>query len=62
MTHDDLMQSRAKALGDRSPTEVGQRKIAEALLWEYRWGWSSPQVIDALSGAQRRGLAHLQPH
>lgn len=35
---------------------IGRERIHAALEWVYRWGWSSPSIIDMLTGAQRRGL------
>lgn len=44
--------------GDTSTSarQRGKDKMRFALDWVYRWGWSSPSVIDLLSGAKRRGL------
>lgn len=39
-----------------SPKKRGREKIHLALDWIYRWGYSSPTVIDVLSGASRRGF------
>ena len=49
--------ARATQLGGLSPRARGEAKVAEALDWIYRWGWASPQTIDGLSGAKRRGLS-----
>lgn len=49
--------ARALRLGGLSPRARGEEKVAEALDWIYRWGWASPQTIDGLSGAKRRGLS-----
>jgi len=44
--------------GERiSPRQRGEQKAREALGWVYRWGWSSPSVLDGLAGTARRGLA-----
>ncbi len=44
--------------GERiSPRQRGEQKAREALDWVYRWGWSSPSVVDGLAGTARRGLA-----
>ena len=47
---------RAKLNGQTSK-EVGQQKIHEACLWIYRWGFSTPSIIDSLSGAKSRGFS-----
>jgi hypothetical protein len=39
-----------------SPRERGEQKVTEALVWIYRWGWSSPSIIDSLCSTARRGL------
>ncbi len=55
--------ARATRLGGLSPRARGEEKVAEALDWIYRWGWASPQTVDSLSGAKRRGLgARLVRH
>lgn len=40
----------------KSTRAAGKDRALQALTWIYRWGWSSPSVIDSLGGAQRRGL------
>jgi len=40
----------------KSTRAAGKDRALQALIWIYRWGWSSPGLIDALGGAQRRGL------
>lgn len=52
-----LAQARQR-LAERgvSPRKVGKDRAIAALDWVYRWGWSTPAVIDALTGAKRRGL------
>jgi hypothetical protein len=40
----------------KSTRAAGKDRALQALTWIYRWGWSSPGVIDALGGAARRGL------
>ena len=57
MNHTILMQNRQQALQGRSPRKQGEIKKFRALLWVYRWGWSSPLVIDRIGGSQNRGLA-----
>lgn len=49
------VQQELRAQG-KSTRAAGEERALQALLWLYRWGWSSPSVIDALSGAKRRGL------
>jgi hypothetical protein len=41
----------------KSTREIGRERILFALNWVYRWGWSSPSVIDQLGGSTRRGLS-----
>ena len=47
---------RASGNTPTSARHRGKDKMRSALDWVYRWGWSSPGVVDILSGAQRRGL------
>lgn len=49
--------AREIGLAGLSPRARGEEKVAQALDWIYRWVWASPQTIDSLSGAKRRGLA-----
>lgn len=52
-----LAQARQRlAAAGQSPRRVGKDRALAALDWVYRWGWSTPAVIDALTGAKRRGL------
>lgn len=44
-------------LGLQSPRQRGDEKTRAALDWIYRWGWSSPSIIELVGGAQRSGLA-----
>jgi hypothetical protein len=44
-----------KAQG-KSTRQLGRERIYFALDWIYRWGWSSPSIIDMTTGASRRGL------
>jgi hypothetical protein len=39
-----------------TPRERGREKLRLALDWIYRWGYSSPSVLDLLSGAKRNGF------
>jgi len=52
-----LAEQRAelKAQG-KTTRQLGRERIYFALDWIYRWGWSSPSVIDMTTGASRRGL------
>ncbi len=36
---------------------VGQARQREALRWMYRWGWSTPSIIDQVANNGRSGLA-----
>lgn len=40
----------------KSPRQKGEERDRQALNWIYRWGWSTPTIIDHLSGAKGRGL------
>lgn len=41
-----------------SPRQRGADKTNQALQWVYRWGWSSPRVLELLTGSVRSGLAN----
>lgn len=43
--------------GPLSPVQTGQVKAQKALLWVYRWGWSTSKILEKVGGAQRSGLA-----
>ncbi|MEX3693032.1 hypothetical protein AB3X91_34360 [Paraburkholderia sp. BR14263] len=47
----------AEALGEKSARQRGEEKTLLALDWIYRWGCSSPSIVDMLSGAAAAGLA-----
>lgn len=51
-----LDQARASR-GPLSPVKAGQVKTQKALLWVYRWGWSTSKILEIVGGAQRSGLA-----
>ena len=52
-----LAAGRAKlAASGKTPRQRGKEKIRLALDWIYRWGYSSPTVIDILSGTARCGF------
>lgn len=46
-----------RALYGQSPRKVGQEKTLEALTLIYRWGWSTPTIIDRYVNFGRRGLS-----
>lgn len=61
MTNSDriekLQAGRQAALaGGKSPRQVGAEKAAKALRWVYRWGWSTPTVLDQVGQSNRTGL------
>lgn len=47
----------AEALAGRTTREVGRAKDLKAANWIYRWGWSSPSVVDMVASPGRRGVA-----
>lgn len=52
-----LAAGRAKlAASGKTPRQRGKEKVRLALDWIYRWGYSSPTVIDILSGTARCGF------
>jgi hypothetical protein len=63
----DVVKTRAKMLqnlekaraakGPLPPFQAGIVRKKKALLWVYRWGWSTPTTIELLMGSQRSGLA-----
>ena len=46
----------ASRSGDLSPVRVGEAHAMMALLWVYRFGWSTREVLDALRGSKGDGL------
>lgn len=53
-----LQEGRKAALeGGLTPHRIGKEKAALALHWIYRWGWSSPSMLDAVAGTERGALA-----
>ncbi len=52
----NLSDAAKAALNGRSSRDVGREKITKALLWIYRWGWSSPAMINLVGGGNQRGL------
>lgn len=51
-----LRAAREAALAGRTTREVGREKDLEALRWVYRWGWSSPSIVDMVASPGRRGV------
>lgn len=49
--------SAARAAMGSSPRARGAEKMRIALDWIYRWGWSSPAVLDLATNGTRTGLA-----
>jgi len=49
------LREELKAQG-KTTRQLGRERIYFALDWIYRWGWSSPSMIDMTTGAMRRGL------
>ncbi len=45
------------ALSGKSPRQRGEEKMHAALDWVYRWGWSTPSIIDFVGGNAANGLA-----
>lgn len=39
------------------PVKAGQIKTKKALLWVYRWGWSTSTILEIVGGAKGSGLA-----
>ena len=42
---------RDEKLAGRSPRQAGADKANLALLWVYKWGWSSPSILDIISNS-----------
>jgi hypothetical protein len=57
MDHEQLMAHRAKKLAGKTPLERGREKMLFGLFWVYRWGWSSPGLVNLASGSKDKGLA-----
>ncbi|MBU0593896.1 MAG: hypothetical protein KKH74_09190, partial [Gammaproteobacteria bacterium] len=47
----------AKYLDGQSPTERSKEKRLRVLDWVYRWGWSSADIINTVSGQATKGYA-----
>lgn len=45
------------AMNGKSSRQVGKDKDMAALLWVYKWGWSSASVLDSFASPNRRGVA-----
>jgi len=57
--HTSKLQAGRKALADAgiAPRSKGKQRTTEALLWVYRWGWSSATTLETQAGSERSGLA-----
>jgi len=53
---DKLAKARSVLKG-QSPRTRGAEKQQIALDWIYRWGWTSPKILDLATGGGRTGLA-----
>lgn len=51
-----MVLARKKILNGKTPRERGEEKMRIALDWIYRFGWSSPTIIEKIGGAARSGL------
>lgn len=51
MNLDELQQARAKALRNLTPIQRAEEKINFCLVWLYRWGFSSPSILNQVAGA-----------
>lgn len=47
----------AERLAGKSPRARGMEKMHSALIWVYRWGWSTIAIVEQLSGNVSNGLA-----
>lgn len=56
-TREQRLQYGREKWGGLSPVEVGQIKAQKALLWVYRWGWSTSTILEIVGGAKGSGLA-----
>jgi len=57
--HTSKLQAGRQALADAgiAPRSKGKQRTTEALLWVYRWGWSTATTLEAQAGSERSGLA-----
>lgn len=56
-TREKLKAARVAALSHgQSPRQIGQAKVLAALRWIYRWGWTSPTVLELVGRDNRNGL------
>ena len=54
---ENARKARAEALKDgKSPRARGEEKTLQALDWIYRWRWSTPSIIELLTGGSRSAL------
>jgi hypothetical protein len=53
-------QASQAALKDsaQGPRARGQKRAMEALVWIHRWGWSTPTLLEMLTGKLRSGLGN----
>lgn len=47
----------AERLAGKSPRARGEEKMHAALIWVYRWGWSTIAIVDQIGGNVSNGLA-----
>ena len=53
------MAASKAALGGKSPRTEGVKRAEEALLWVYRWGWTTPTLLElALRSSGRSGIGN----
>lgn len=56
-----LKKAQAAALAQReygSPRERGLKRAHDAIEWVYKWGWTTPTVLEINAGSFRSGLAN----
>lgn len=46
----------ASALGGKTTRELGVERERKAVAWIYRWGWTSPKILQEHCGDNRNGL------
>lgn len=51
-----ILEKARAAKGPLPPSEAGEIRKNKALLWVYRWGWTTAGVLEMLVGSQRSGL------
>jgi len=57
--HTSKLQAGRQALANAgiAPRSKGKQRTSQALLWVYRWGWSTATTLEAQAGSERSGLA-----